>query len=168
MPETNSTWFSVHVRCYIFLETLFCQVEGLLNNGPGYSSLLGKISDFRWNFFHQVIHNTGSQSHTKVIQTLIQLHPSLPTLNFTIFASGVCQHFTQSTFYSGVVWLRWLRMVRFQCPSSIHRFSPNLRKKENISLQNFYTVWFTKHHVPSCWTLSYDALVQKQCLGNLA
>ena len=32
---------------YLIFEAIFCQVEGLLNNGPGYSSLLGKISDFR-------------------------------------------------------------------------------------------------------------------------
>ena len=38
-----------------FFAAMFCQVEGLLNNGPGYSSLLGKISDFRWDLLQQVI-----------------------------------------------------------------------------------------------------------------
>ena len=48
---------------------MFCQVEGLLNNGPGYSSLLGKISDFRWDLLQQVIHNTASLSHAQVTPT---------------------------------------------------------------------------------------------------
>ena len=39
-----------HVRFSKYLHItiiIFTQMEGLLKNGPGYSSLLGKISDFR-------------------------------------------------------------------------------------------------------------------------
>ena len=155
------------VTCKIFLENIFCQVEGLLNNGPGYSSLLGKISDFRWDFLHQVIHNTGSQSHTKVIQTLIWPEQRMPTLggyNFAIFASGVSHNLTQSTFTRSCL-TEVVAYGQIPVPLVYTQVFTRSHKSRNHLASDFHTVWFTKYQVAE--HISYDALVQQHCLESL-
>ena len=47
-------------------------MEGLLKNGPGYSSLLGKISDFRW----KLLSNNSKSSKTPVFNLIPLRYPS--------------------------------------------------------------------------------------------